>query len=299
MPDRPSRACGGRGHTPSGSAPPGRRRASRTREPAPATARRRCARAAPGMRSRCRPCRTETRALAQRAGPPGQLAAGTRRFLVHEARERPDDPRGAVAPLHPDLTVAVSVECHPVVRPPVDEPVLLDREAVERLRDPFPSPSASTQPANPCAGPRQRPLQPCRCWSTGRPHPAAPAAIRRSGSRRARALGPSGSCRDCPTSAPALVPLVRGDQLGQPLQVGGRGREPLEHEPDSRLPHPEAALGVLVRKVRVGLERALQIGDETRAESTNPRCSRRCCAATTPAPPRYTVRNRAAGSSPG
>ena len=58
-----------------------------------------------------------------------------------------------------------------------------------------------------------------------------------------------------------FVSLVRRDQLRQPLEISPRRREPLEHQPDSRLAHPQAALGVLVWKVWLGFERALQIRD--------------------------------------
>jgi hypothetical protein len=64
-----------------------------------------------------------------------------------------------------------------------------------------------------------------------------------------------------PRQLAALVLLVRGDQLAEPLEIGRRGGEPLQHEPDARLAHPEAALGIVVREVRPCLDRLLQVGD--------------------------------------
>jgi len=75
---------------------------------------------------------------------------------------------------------------------------------------------------------------------------------------------------DRPGAAPhqlaSLVARVRGDQLREPLEIGPRRREPLEHEPDPRLTHPEAALGVVVGKVRRGVERTLEIRDVVASE---------------------------------
>src|SRR5207247_6978839 len=77
----------------------------------------------------------EACALAQRPGAPRQLAARDRKLLVDEMGERRDHPRRAVAPLHADPAVAVVVESPLRDRRPVDEPIFLDGEAPEGLRD--------------------------------------------------------------------------------------------------------------------------------------------------------------------
>jgi len=64
-----------------------------------------------------------------------------------------------------------------------------------------------------------------------------------------------------PHQVAAFVALVRCDQLRQPHEIGPGRSEPLQHEPDTRLAHPETALGVLVRKIWLSLDRTLQIRD--------------------------------------
>ena len=122
------------------------------------------------------------------------------------------------------------------------------------------SPSASAQPANPCAGPRQRPLYPWRCC-VHRPSasrwPLQPLDARRH-------VEPQLATREnragtAPHQLAPLISFVRGDQLRQALEIRLRRCEPLQHQPDSRLAPPEAALGVLGRKICRRLERALQI----------------------------------------
>jgi len=66
--------------------------------------------------------------------------------------------------------------------------------------------------------------------------------------------------RTAPHELAPLISFVRRDQLRQALEVGLRGRESLEHEPDPGLAHPEAALGVVVREVGRTVERTLEIG---------------------------------------
>ena len=96
----------------------------------------------------------EARALSQRPGAPRQLAAGDRELLVEDVRERRDDPRRAVAPLRADLAVAVFVKPLPSIGGQLTSPSSSTAKRRSVSETPAASPSASTQPANPCAGPR-------------------------------------------------------------------------------------------------------------------------------------------------
>jgi len=75
----------------------------------------------------------EVGALAQGAGKPRQLAGRNGELLLDEVGERRDDARRAVAPLRADPAVSVVLEPLPGEGRPVDETVLLDSEARERL----------------------------------------------------------------------------------------------------------------------------------------------------------------------
>jgi hypothetical protein len=71
-----------------------------------------------------------------------------------------------------------------------------------------------------------------------------------------------------PGAAPhELAPLVfdvRADQRLEPVGILRRRREPLQHEPDARLAHPEAPLVVLVGPV--GLVRLLEVRNVVAAQ---------------------------------
>src|SRR5262249_22968853 len=77
----------------------------------------------------------EAGALAQRPGKPCQLAARQCEILVENAGERRDDARRSVAPLRPDLAVAVFAGLPPLHLGPVGEPVLRHGQAAKRLGD--------------------------------------------------------------------------------------------------------------------------------------------------------------------
>ena len=102
-----------------------------------------------------------------------------------------------------------------------------------------------------------------------------------------------------PHQLAALVPLVRRDQLGEPLEILLRRRRPLEHEPDPGLARPEAALGVLVGEVGRSLDRLAPDTGRSPAAARRSRAGRGGGA-----PPRRlrrrrtASRNRVAGSSP-
>ncbi len=71
-----------------------------------------------------------------------------------------------------------------------------------------------------------------------------------------------------PHQLTARILRVRRDELRQPVGVLLRRREPLQHESNPRLAHPQAPLLVVVGKV--GLVRALEVRDVVAAELHEP-----------------------------
>jgi hypothetical protein len=78
---------------------------------------------------------TQATAFLKRTGAPRQLAAGEREILVQERPERGNDPRRSVTPLHANPFVALGDKAQPSDPRPVDEAVLLDGVAAQRVRD--------------------------------------------------------------------------------------------------------------------------------------------------------------------
>ena len=144
----------------------------------------------------------EACALPQRPGAPRQLAARDRELLVEEvarASQRSPARRGTTAcgSGRRGVRRAASSRRYGGQLTSPSSSTAKGRSVSETSA--ASSPSASAQPANPCAGPRQRRAVAQRgAASTGRPRRVAAAATRCSPRRRARARGPRESCPGLP-----------------------------------------------------------------------------------------------------
>ena len=174
--------------------------------------------------------------------------------------------------LHADPAVAVDVECPPGEWRPVDEPILLDGETLERPRDAgyvaegkhvagesvswteitAASPGELLRPQALCVAPAAQPLDARRQVKPELAH------------RRE-------SCRGCPTSARS-VRLARSRRSAltsvRDLPAEGASRCSTSRIPVSA---PEAALGVVVGKVQRNFERALEIENVITSEARRSR----------------------------
>ena len=228
----------------------------------------------------------EVRSLRQRAGEPRELASCEQQpfvFVVpgRDARERRDDAGRAVTPLHADLAARGHQAVLRHIGRPVREPVLLDGIAanrggsssmqlvvgVERQRE-----HAAGEPvsgAGELVDVSVEPLRPevrLRIPLTAQPRGALAPELEPPRLTAELVHGAGGEHRAgaAPHQLAPLVAAVRADQRLEPIGVLRRRRQPLQHEPDPRLAHPEAPLVIVVGPV--GLVQPLERRDVVAAQ---------------------------------